>query len=205
MATGPLRGPRFTPCRPAFLMTGPSLKPRVACCLRPCQRIWRAGSPTRPSAGFPCPHPGVLRLEAARSGVSHPTLWVYVGSHRPALPASAFPAHRRRPTSGRLRPPPPGVSSGSSRSKTGELPCRGEARRRPSGGRWLPTYTQKVGGSVSPFGEPPVAVRPGAGKGNPQRAVSEAPHARFSGGAGDSKRPEAGNLVQSQVSPADRE
>ncbi|MFT5683081.1 MAG: hypothetical protein ACI8RZ_004008 [Myxococcota bacterium] len=58
---------------------------------------------------------------------------------------------------------------------------------------------------MCPFGEPQVAGRPGARKGTPEWAVSQAPHARFSGGAGDSKRPEAGNLVQSLRMLADRE
>ncbi|MFT5684599.1 MAG: hypothetical protein ACI8RZ_005543, partial [Myxococcota bacterium] len=89
MATGPLRGPRFTPCRPALSVSGLCCRPRVACCLRPCQRIWRAGSPTRPSAGSPCPHPGGLRLEALRTGSSPPNS---VGCTVAAT--------------GRLRPPP---------------------------------------------------------------------------------------------------
>ncbi|MFT5681951.1 MAG: hypothetical protein ACI8RZ_002869 [Myxococcota bacterium] len=117
MATGSLRGPRFTPCRPALSVSGPSLKPRVACCLRPCQRIWRAGSPTRPSTGSPCPHPGGLRLEALRTGAGLPPhLGVYVGSHRRPSAASVLRPGLSSSAPGwprlRLAPPPAGLASG---------------------------------------------------------------------------------------------
>ncbi|MFT5685673.1 MAG: hypothetical protein ACI8RZ_006627 [Myxococcota bacterium] len=67
IATGPLRGPRCTRFRPAFSVFGLSLKPRLPCCLRPRQRIWRAGPATRPTAVSPCARPGELRLLNWRS------------------------------------------------------------------------------------------------------------------------------------------
>ncbi|MFT5682348.1 MAG: hypothetical protein ACI8RZ_003266 [Myxococcota bacterium] len=63
MATGPLRWPRRTPFRPARPVTGPSLKPRLACCLRPRQMSLACGA----LSGFPLRAPGVLRLETLRT------------------------------------------------------------------------------------------------------------------------------------------
>jgi hypothetical protein len=59
-------------------------------------------------------------------------------------------------------------------------------------GRWLPTYTHQVWGESCPGPESLKSQSAWvARKGLPQRAVSKGPHARFSGGPGDSKRPEA--------------
>jgi hypothetical protein len=66
-------------------------------------------------------------------------------------------------------------------------------QRRASGRAMRDTEAGEAGRSVpvSPsvwnpsFGEPPAAVRQGAHKGLPEAVVSKAPHARFSGGAGD--------------------
>ena len=50
IASGSLRGPRCAHSRPAISATRPSLKPRLACCLRGRQRIWRGlRAPPAPS------------------------------------------------------------------------------------------------------------------------------------------------------------
>ena len=95
IATGSLRGPRGTHSRPATSVTRPSLKPRLACCLRSRQRIWRAAPPTRPPTRTPrAPWRPTTRDEAIERDINQKR------ERKAALPASS---DRLSPTSARLR------------------------------------------------------------------------------------------------------
>jgi hypothetical protein len=104
IATGPLRGPRFTPCRRPLLCDCPPHQPRVACCLRGRQRIWRVAPPTRPTTGSPCARPGGLRLQIRRSKQYNQQNWG-LGSHLTGF-VGLTPSPCRSPNrqSARLRP-----------------------------------------------------------------------------------------------------
>ncbi|MFT5686087.1 MAG: hypothetical protein ACI8RZ_007042, partial [Myxococcota bacterium] len=162
IATGPLRGPRCTPCRRPLLCDCRRHQPRVACCLRPRQRIWRGlraspGPATRPTPVSPCAHPGGLRLEVARS--DFPPDVVGVRRQPPAdfvrLRTAPLLGTAARPPEGRLlpkrlrteqrmvnwsppghlRPPPPSHPVGGGPAPSVEATSGRPCRRRPTSGR----------------------------------------------------------------------